>query len=217
MGKLQPFKALGSVVKAAAPFASFIPGVSPLAGAGIGFLGSMLGGGGGGGGNRGPNTYSNEQMALINQILPLMRDPGIAAQQFDRDVFGQAHRSGAQLGGLVADQTGNPGAEAAIMLGQMNRATEASNQFKMDAFSPAGRARAAQGILPFYQGLANQSLNRYQIGQQYQRPTFGESLFGAASNVLPFYLNQQRNQPTTQQRQIGNNVGNQNWAGMIGL
>lgn len=190
MGKIQPFKALGNVAKAAAPFASFIPGVSPLAGAGIGFLGSMLGGGGGfsGGGGGGPNMYRNEQATLMAQILPLLKDPGLAVSGFQRDAFGRASQTGGQLGGLVAQQTGNPGAEGAIRLGEMNRATEATNRFASDVYSPAGRAQAAMGVLPFYQGMANQSLQRYQIGQQYQRPTFLESLTGVGANVLPYYL-----------------------------
>lgn len=189
MGKIQPFKALGKAVGSVAPLAKFIPGLPGWAGPAAGLLGGMLSGGGGkGGGGGGGGAYSNEQAALLAQVLPLLKDPGIAVDQYSRDAYGRANMEGSALGGLIADQTGQPGAEAAVMLGARNRATESVNRFGMDAYSPATRARTAMSLLPGYQSLADQSMRRWQLGKEYEQPTFWETLFNTASANVPWII-----------------------------
>src|SRR3990167_5394857 len=192
--KFQPFKALGGALKAVGPLASFIPGLNyaSLWGAGAGMLGNLMGGGGG---QKNPNGSTggygtDAQMALLAPVLKLLKDPGAAKAMFDQNAFGQAADTGAALGGLVESQTGQPGASAAIQLGQMNQATEASNRFGQDVYSPAGQGRAAASILPLMQGINAQHLQKYQINQEYQKPTFFESIFSAGANSLPWILDQ---------------------------
>ena len=221
MGKIQPFKALGGVLKTAAPFASMIPGVGSLWGAGAGMLGGLLdpargGQGGYGGGMGGYGTKAQAQ--LLAPLMALLNDPGAAKAGYDRDAFGTAAQRGAQYGGMVASQTGQPGAEQAIALGQLNRATESSNQFGRDVYSPQGRAQLAQSILGLMQGVNQQHLNQYQINKEYQRPTAFESVLNAGTSALPWILDQIKNKkPGAQQpagspgfglgAPLGNNVG----------
>ena len=212
-------KALGGVLKTAAPFANFIPGAQGWMGPAAGLLGGALDGGGGGGGKK-KSSMNAQQMALIQQyMLPLLRDPGASAAAFDRDAFGQAAQRGQSLGSLIAEQTGNPNAAAATHLGQMNRATEASNQFRMQAFSPQSQAGVANEILGAMSGVRGQSMQQDQINRQFGQPTFANQLFGAAGNILPWMMQQQRPQPVPFNpgyNNSSNNVGGQGLPYRIG-
>ena len=122
--------------------------------------------------------------------LPYIRDPSLAANAY-RDFAMRQASQGAGFGSLLSEQTGNPNAGAAYMLGQRNRANEDSNQFAMGAFSPKGRAEAAMSLLGGYSNLENQRLNRQQVGLQYRQPTEWNKLFSTMSAALPWYLSQQ--------------------------
>lgn len=160
-----------------------------------GTLGSFLGGTGWGspGGQKKSKkgNYAAQQEQLLGLALPYIRDPGLAANAYRDAVMRQANQ-GAGFGSLLAEQTGNPNAGAAYMLGQRNRANEMSNQFAMDVFSPKGRAEAAMSLLGGYSNLENQRLNRQQVGLQYRQPTFANQLFSTAAQALPWYLSQQQ-------------------------
>ena len=223
MGKIQPFKALGGVLKTAAPFASMIPGVGSLWGAGAGMLGGLLDPArqGGGGGQGGSPYGTNAQAQLLAPLMALLNDPGAAKAGYDRDAFGTAAQRGAQYGGMVASQTGQPGAEQAISLGQLNRATESSNQFGRDVYSPVGRAQLAQSIMGLMQGVNQQHLAQKQINMEYQRPTVAENFLNAGVGALPWILDQIKNRskgPAQPQQPsgspgfgLGNNIGNGIW------
>ena len=203
MGKIQPFKALGGALKTIGPLAAFIPGLNyaSLWGAGAGILGNLMGGGGGGskGGNAGSPYGTQAQAQLLAPLMALLNDPGAAKAGYDRDAFGSAAQRGAQYGGMVASQTGQPGAEQAISLGQLNRATESSNQFGRDVYSPQGRAQLAQSIMGLMQGVNQQHLNQYQINKEYQQPTVFESVINAGTGALPWILDQIKKPKTGQQ------------------
>lgn len=199
MGKIQPFKALGSVVKTAAPFASMIPGVSPLAAFGLNAGSSLLFGGGSGGskGSSKSGYGTAAQMALLGPILQLLNNPGAAVSDFRNQASADANRLAMSRGGLLAEETQNPNALAATRLALQNDATSAGNQFQYDVMSPAGRAQAAQGALGLLQGVNQQHLNQYQINKEFQQPTVLESLVNAGTAALPWYLeNQKKKQPT---------------------
>lgn len=141
-----------------------------------------------------PDANLAQQQALLAGILPFINNPGAAVSQFRNQAAMDANRLADNTGGLLAEETGNPNALAATRLGMQNRATEAGNQFQFQTMSPEGRARAAMSVLPFYQGLDQQHLQRLQLGMQYRQPTFLNQLFSTGASALPFILNQRKNE-----------------------
>ena len=155
-------------------------------GAAMGLLGSL----GGSGKKKKGSNYGQQQEELLALALPYIRDPHLAANAY-RDFAMRQASQGAGFGSLLSEQTGNPNAGAAYMLGQQNRANESSNQFAMDALSPKGRAEAAMSLLGGYSNLENQRLNRQRTGLEFRQPTFANQVFGSLSQALPWYLSQQ--------------------------
>ena len=177
-----------------------------IMGGGLGFLSGgwggaaagLLGGLGGGGKSKSPNMSgygTKDQAALLQYILPLLKDPGIAVAQFGKNAYENASMQGERTGSMIGSQTGNPYAEAALKLGYQNRATEGVNDFAQNAYSPAGRAAAAQGVLGLMQGINQQHLQKYQINQDNQRPTFAENVLDPLIQGLPWYLQNRSKQP----------------------
>ena len=177
-----------------------------IMGGGLGFLSGgwggaaagLLGGLQGGGKSKAPNMNgygTKDQAAMLQYILPLLKDPGIAVAQFGKNAYENASVQGERTGSMIGSQTGNPYAEAALKLGYQNRATEGVNDFAQNAYSPAGRAAAAQGVLGLMQGVNQQHLQQYQINKEYQQPTFLEGIVDAGVGALPWYLSQKKKKP----------------------
>ena len=215
MGKIQPFKAIGSALQTVSPLASMIPGVSPLYAAGAGYLGNFLNpqggsrpqrlpGGAGGGLSIDPmlRAILEKQYGLANQGANQLLDFDGRSDEYRRNALQEGARSAESLGGQVAQQTGNDFMRSAVALGNQNAANQAGNQFQSYLFGPEGRAQAyagAQGLFnaPFNAGTdiarlaqGNEALHlqKYGINKQYQKPTVFESLFGSALGSLPQIL-----------------------------
>ena len=215
MGKIQPFKAIGSALQTVSPLASMIPGVSPLYAAGAGYLGNFLNpqggsrpqrlpGGSGGGLSIDPmlRAILEKQYGLANQGAGQLLDFEGRSDEYRRNALQEGARSAESLGGQVAQQTGNDFMRSAVALGNQNAANQAGNQFQSYLFGPQGRSEAyagAQGLFnaPFQagadikrlaQGDEALHLQKYGINKQYQKPTVFESLFGSALGSLPQIL-----------------------------
>ena len=214
MGKIQPFKAVGSALKTVAPIASMIPGISPLYAAGAGMLGNFLdpakrsGGSGmplmagGASGNPMLDALLQQQMGIMQQGLPFILDAGARSDQYRQNALRQGARSAESLGGQVAQQTGNDFMRSAVALGNQNQANEAANDFQAQEFSGPGRAAAYQAALgltsmPFQSAMGIEdlalrnkalALQKYGINKQYQQPTFANQLFGTLGGILPSVL-----------------------------
>lgn len=167
-------------------------------------MNALFGGGGKKKSKGNPNLA--QQQALLASILPFVNNPGAAVSQFRNQAAADANRLAGNIGGLLAEETGNPNALAATRLSMQNQATSAGNQFQSQVMSPEGRAKAAMGVLPFYSDLESQRLARQQVGLQYRQPTFLNQLFSTGASALPFLLNQQ-NQGGQGGSQPSNNVG----------
>ena len=157
------------------------------AGAGAGLLSGL----GGSGGKKKASGYgTKDQAQLLQYILPLLKDPGIAVSQYGNQAYQDASMRGERVGSMVGSQLGNPYAEQALKLGFQNRATESVNDFAQNAYSTQGRAQAAQGILGLMQGVNQQHLQQYQINKEYQQPTFAENVIDPFVQGLPWILEQ---------------------------
>lgn len=178
---------------------------SGLVSAGLGFLtggpvGAAAGYAGGsgmfnelmGGKKKSAGSLKNQNLAmqqeLLAQVLPFIRDPGSAVSNFKAQSMADANRLASNLGGLLAEETGNPNALAATRLGMQNKATQATNQFQYDVMSPEGRAKAASAAFGMLGDLESQRLARQQMGLQFRQPTFLNQLFSAGAGALPWYL-----------------------------
>lgn len=113
----------------------------------------------------------NKQLGFV-QGAELGLDPFTMAEGFKRDAL--RGLEGDSTGYLLAEQTGDPGAQAAYDLAQKNKATEQYNDLLAFFSSPEGRLQIARAKAGLY---GPETLSMLSVLQQRQ-PGQGGGLFG---------------------------------------